>query len=259
MDEHLKDRLAFMGSLASGLAHEIKNPLSTMTITLGLLREDFEDPETPREHRTLRKIQLLETEVARLERILADFLSFAGGHVVRPRIVDVNEWLEELLDFFEASCVEAGVQLERHLGTGLPQVLVDTELMKQAVLNLLQNALQSMLEHEGRRKITVRTWFPGDAVKIDVADTGPGIRRDALRKIWRVYYSTKDTGSGLGLPTVRRILAEHGGDVAVKTRVGKGTTFTLQLPLPPTITATEPLRLPGARTESAAADEEEQA
>src|SRR5437762_2747087 len=101
MDERLKDRLAFLGSLASGLAHEIKNPLSTMTITLGLLHEDFERTESPRDRRTLRKVQLLEKEVARLEHIVQDFLQFAGGHAVRPVLVSVNDWLSELLDFFE--------------------------------------------------------------------------------------------------------------------------------------------------------------
>jgi signal transduction histidine kinase len=251
MDEHLKDRLAFMGSLASGLAHEIKNPLSTMTITLGLLREDFEDAETPRDLRTLRKIQLLEQEVGRLENILQDFLRFAGGHAVRPRLVDVNEWLEELLDFFEPSCDDADVRLVRKLDRGLPQVLADTELLKQALLNLLTNAQQAMGEGG---ELTVRTWFPGDRVRIDVHDSGPGIPRDVLPHIWRVYYSTKDRGSGLGLPTVKRIVAEHGGTVSVESRRGKGTTFSIFLPLPPTIGGAEPLRLPGAAVEDSDPD-----
>ncbi len=245
MDAHLKDRLAFMGSLASGLAHEIKNPLSTMLMTLGLLREDFEDPSTPREQRTLRKIQLLEQEVGRLEQILADFLQFAGGHAVRPRLVDVNGWLTDLLDFFEPSCTEAHVRLIRRLGHDLPQILADTELLKQAFLNLLTNALQSMPDGGD---LTVRTWFRGDCIRIDLSDTGEGIPQDVLPRIWRVYYSTKDRGSGLGLPTVRRIVAEHGGDITVETRVGRGTTFTVLLPPPPTLVGAEPLRLPGSKT-----------
>ncbi len=243
MDEHLKDRLAFMGSLAGGLAHEIKNPLSTMTITLGLLREDFEHAATARDRRTLRKIQLLEAEVGRLENILRDFLRFAGGHAVRPRIVDVNAWLRDLLDFFEPSCEGAGIRLVRKLGHGLPQILADTELLKQALLNLLTNAQQAM---EQGGQLTVRTWSPGDSVRIDVHDTGPGIPRDVLPNIWQVYFSTKDRGSGLGLPTVRRIIAEHGGHVGVRSSPGGGTTFSIFLPLPPTIGGAEPLRLPGA-------------
>src|SRR5687768_10247119 len=131
MDERLKDRLAFLGSLASGLAHEIKNPLSTMTITLGLLREDYEKGDTARDRRALRKVQLLESEVPRLEKILQDFLQFAGGHQMRPRLVDVNAWLADLLDFFEPGCAATGVKMKRQLAPDLPQVLADADLLKQ--------------------------------------------------------------------------------------------------------------------------------
>lgn len=243
MDEHLKDRLAFMGSLASGLAHEIKNPLSTMTITLGLLREDFEGAETLRGRKTLRKIQLLEAEVTRLEHILQDFLRFAGGHVVRPAIVDLNAWLGDLLDFFEPSCEEAGITLRRQLDPGLPQLLMDRELLKQALLNLFTNARQAMPDGG---ELMVRTWFPGDRVRIDVIDTGEGIPRHLMKSIWQVYFSTKDSGTGLGLPTVRRIVAEHGGETHVQSEPGQGTCFTILLPLPPSLGGTEPLRLPGS-------------
>jgi len=243
MDEHLKDRLAFMGSLASGLAHEIKNPLSTMTITLGLLREDFEEAETTRDQRTLRKIRLLDQEVTRLEHIVQDFLRFAGGHAVRPRLVNVNAWLSELLDFFEPSCAEGEVHLVRVLGQGLPEVLADPELLSQAFLNLLGNALQAMPDGGD---LTVRTWFRGDRVRIDVRDTGVGIPNDILPRIWQVYYSTKATGSGLGLPTVRRIIAEHGGEISVESLLRRGTTFSVLLPLPRTLGRDEPLRLPGS-------------
>jgi signal transduction histidine kinase len=243
MDERLKDRLAFLGSLASGLAHEIKNPLSTMTITLGLLREDFESADAPRDKRVLRKIHLLESEVARLENILQDFLQFAGRHAVRPRLVSVNGWIGELLDFFEPSCRDAGVALRRKLGPNLPQVLVDRELMKQALLNLLRNALQAMPRGG---ELTVRTWSSGDRVRIEVADTGEGIAPDVLPRIWEVYFTTKRQGSGLGLPTVRRIVAEHGGEVTVQSRAGRGTTFSVFLPVPATISGKETLELPGA-------------
>lgn len=244
MDERNKDRLAFLGSLASGLAHEIKNPLSTMTITLGLLHEEFEGGETPRDRRVLRKIELLEGEVGRLEKIVHDFLQFAGGHVVRPRLMDVNDWMAELLDFFEPSCTESGVRLQRQLSRNLPQVLVDRDLMKQAMLNLLANAKQAMPEGGTLR---VRTRSTGDRVKIQVADTGAGIPADVLRRIFDPYFTTREHGTGLGLPTVRRILAEHGGEVSVETRIGKGTAFTLTLPVPPSISGEELRSLPGTR------------
>ena len=247
MDDRLKDRLAFLGSLASGLAHEIKNPLSTMTITLGLLHEDFDGAETPRERRALRKIELLESEVARLEKIVQDFLQFAGGHVVRPELVNVNDWLSELLDFYEPACADAKVRLERKLGPSMPQVLADRDLLKQAVLNLFTNAMQAMPDGGS---LHVRTWGTGDRVRIEVRDTGGGIPADVLPRIWDPYFTTRESGTGLGLPTVKRILAEHGGDVGVESRLGHGTTFTLTLPVPPSISGVELRVLPGARVVS---------
>lgn len=244
MDERLKDRLAFLGSLASGLAHEIKNPLSTMTITLGLLHEEFEGGETPRDRRVLRKVELLEGEVGRLEKIVQDFLQFAGGHVVRPRLLDVNGWMSELLDFFEPTCTEGHVRLQRQLSRNLPLVMVDRDLMKQAMLNLLANGRQAM-PHGGT--LRVRTWSTGDRVKIQVADTGGGIAADVLPRIFDPYFTTREHGTGLGLPTVRRIVAEHGGEVSVQTRLGKGTAFTLTLPVPASISGEELRGLPGTR------------
>lgn len=248
MDERNKDRLAFLGSLASGLAHEIKNPLSTMTITLGLLHEDFEGAETPRERRSLRKIELLEAEVARLEKILQDFLQFAGGHVVRPGLLDVHAWLDEVLDFFEPTCAQAEIRLERQFAPNVPQLLADRDLLRQALLNLLTNAVQAM---SGGGTLSVRTWTTGDRVRIEVADTGPGIPADVLPRIFDPYFTTREQGTGLGLPTVRRIAAQHGGDVAVETRLGRGTTFTLTLPVPPSLGGEELRGLPGARVVTA--------
>lgn len=243
MDDRLKDRLAFMGALASGLAHEIKSPLSTMTITLGLLHEDFEEPTTQRERRTLRKVELLEQEVARLERILQDFLQFAGGHAVKPELVQPNAWLAELLEFFEPSCAKAGVQVVCEFMPRPPQVLMDRELMKRAVLNLLTNALQAMPDGG---VLTVRTWVPGDRLRIEVCDTGAGIDPEVLPHVLDVYFSTREAGTGLGLPTVKRIVAEHGGELSLDSTPGVGTTVRIELPRPPVLAAHEPLRLPGS-------------
>ena len=219
MDERLKDRLAFLGSLASGLAHEIKNPLSTMTITLGLLREDFESSDAPRDRRVLKKVQLLEGEVTRLEHILQDFLQFAGGHVVRPELVVRERMARRTARLLPAESHGVGASdSTRRLAPKLPAVLVDRELMKQAILNLLTNAKQAMPRGG---ELTVRTWSSGDRVRIDVADTGEGIPHDLLGRVWEVYFSTKQGGTGLGLPTVRRIVAEHGGEATVESREGK--------------------------------------
>ena len=154
-------------------------------------------------------------------------------------------WNDAVYNFFEPSCEEGGITLRRQLDPGLPQLLMDRELLKQALLNLFTNARQAMPDGG---ELMVRTWFPGDRVRIDVIDTGEGIPRHLLQSIWQVYFSTKDSGTGLGLPTVRRIVADHGGETHVQSEPGQGTCFTILLPLPPSLSGSEPLRLPGSAT-----------
>jgi two-component system sensor histidine kinase HydH len=224
-----QERLAFLGTLAGGLAHEIKNPLSTMTITLGLLREDLEtargDPE-----RSLRRVKVLEREVTRLEEILAHFLQFAGRLRLERRPTDLNRVVSEVLDFITPAAHKKKIELRHHLSNGLPPLLLDRDRVKQALLNLVLNALEAM---PGRGEVLVQTSVQGGAVRVDVTDTGPGIPPDVLPRIFEAYFSSKKTGTGLGLPIARRIVEEHGGIVEVFTEVGKGTRFTLWFPVPP--------------------------
>jgi signal transduction histidine kinase len=229
-----QERLAFLGTLAGGLAHEIKNPLSTMTITLGLLREDLgsarKDPE-----KALRRVTVLEREVTRLEEILAHFLQFAGRLQLDRRPTDLNGVVAEILDFITPAALRKKIELRHHLSPGLPPLLLDRDRVKQALLNLVLNALEAM---PGRGELLVQTSMTGGAVRVDVTDTGPGIPPEVLGRIFEAYFSTKKTGTGLGLPIARRIVEEHGGVLHVFTEVGKGTRFTLFLPVP----AAEPAR-----------------
>jgi signal transduction histidine kinase len=224
-----RERLAFLGSLASGLAHEIKNPLSTMTITLGLLREDLEKGRGDRE-RSLRRVKVLEREVARLEEILADFLQYAGRHRLERRPTDLNAVVGEVLDFVTPAALERKIEVRHHLSPEVPPLLLDRDRVKQALLNLVLNAEEAMV---GRGEILVQTSVRGGAVRVDVTDTGPGIPPEALPRIFEAYYSSKRTGTGLGLPIAKRIVEEHGGILEVFTEVGKGTRFTMWFPVTP--------------------------
>ena len=221
-----QERLAYVGALAGGLAHEIKNPLSTMTITLGLLREDLEarrgDPE-----KALRRVKVLEREVARLEEILADFLQFAGRHPLERRGTDLNALVSEVLDFITPSALKKRIEVRSHLSPEVPPLMLDRDRVKQALLNLVLNALEAMA---GRGELLVQTTVRGGAVRLDVTDTGPGIPPEILPRIFEAYFSSKKTGTGLGLPIARRIVEEHGGILEVFTEVGKGTRFTIWLP-----------------------------
>ena len=233
---------AFLGAVAAGLAHEIRNPLSTMSVTLQLLQEDWADSaeDDPRARRTCRRIDSLRNEVSRLEEILDDFLRYAGIMRLDLAKSDLNRILEEVTAFISPECARADIELAFYPDQRLPLMVLDERLVKQAVLNLLLNAIQAIEGPPAQEErapaarahqLIVRTRVEGNLARIDVIDTGPGIPEHLRSRVWDVYFSAKRTGSGLGLPTARRIAEEHGGRLEFETEPGKGTDFILRLPL----------------------------
>jgi signal transduction histidine kinase len=221
-----QEQAALVGTIASGIAHEIRNPLSTLRMNLQLLREDWADPITEREQRGRRRIDVLLRETERLESVVSDFVRFASGHAPRLEPTDLNGLAGELLDFLAPQAERARIRLRREFAPDLPRVEVDPNLMRQAVLNLLVNAQQAM-PHGG--EITVRTESNGEYVRLQVRDNGPGIPLEHRDKIFNLYFSTKPGGTGLGLPMVKKIVEEHQGTVEVESRPGQGAAFTLCL------------------------------
>ncbi len=226
----MTDRLEFLGRLAAGLAHEIKNPLSTMTVTLQLLKEDWEDSEERRDRRSLRKIDLLLKEVDRLEGILEDFLRFARDSEKNLTEVDVAEVVQEVLDFIGPEAEKHAIRILNVAEPELPACRLDRNLFKQALLNVLVNAQQAMEDRGG--ELLIRTKRGGDSLFVEIVDTGPGMSPAVRERIFDVYYSTKRGGTGLGLPTARRFVEEHGGEIRIESEEGRGTSVTLCLPLP---------------------------
>ena len=232
-----KKGLEFLGAVAGGLVHEIRNPLSTMNVTLQLLQEEWSDgSESPLAERSAKRIKSLLGEVRRLEEILDDFMRYAGIRRLNLARVDLNRVLEEVTAFMLAECARAGVDLAFYPDRRLPMMRIDERLVKQAVLNLLLNAVQAIEEADSEgdtrdKQLIVRTRVDAEAARIDVIDTGPGISPAVGEHVFEVYYSRRRTGSGLGLPTARRIAEEHGGSLDFESEVGKGTDFILRLPL----------------------------
>lgn len=222
--------LAFLGAVAGGLVHEIRNPLSTLNLNLQLMEEEWEGDDSARAHRTLERIHTLRREVARLEEILNDFLRYAGMRRLDLAEADLNRILTETTEFFAPECARAKVDLVFYPDLRLPFVPIDERLVKQALMNLLLNAVQAM-EGRAASQLIVRTRLEGDRARIDVIDNGPGIAPELRERVWEVYYSSKRGGTGLGLPTARRIAEEHGGSLSFDTEPGKGTDFVLRLPL----------------------------
>ncbi len=232
-DEKQGKRLAVLGALAGGLAHEIKNPLSTISMNLQLLNEDWSAPETgkvesERERRLVRKLGILAKEVHRLEEILDDFLRFAGGQRLTRESAQVSEVLKEVLEFLGPKFVQSRVELRAMLDEDLPLVVIDRNAMKQVFINLLVNAVQAM---PNGGELMVRSRLHEDDVVVEVTDTGEGIPEELMEKIWQIYYSRRRTGTGMGLPTARRIVEELDGSISVVSEKGKGTRFTLRLPV----------------------------
>jgi len=220
-------RLAYLGTLAGGLAHEIKNPLSTLNINLQLLEEDLERGQT-NSTRVHTRLEGLRREVSRLQEVLDDFLRFARGYQLHLTEEGVNELIDEVLDFIGPETQQNNVNIMRGFDDQLASCQLDRNLIKQAFLNILINAQQAMTKGG---ELMVRTAREGDAVRIEFIDTGRGIPTENTSRIWDVYFSTKKGGTGLGLPTARRIIEEHFGSIEVDSEVGKGTRFTVRLPL----------------------------
>ncbi|NBW86220.1 MAG: sensor histidine kinase [Planctomycetia bacterium] len=226
---------AEFAALVGGLAHEIRNPLSTIRLTMELLAEDFEtsDPESltkQRDRRAKAKIDLVRQECDRLQKLLGDFLDFARQESLTLEPGSLNVEVEQLLDFFSIRAQEAGVDIVRYLDPELPAVRLDRETFRSAVLNLLINAVQAM---EGGGQLVVRTRAAGLGVLLELIDTGPGMDAETLGKVFRAFYTTKQGGSGLGLPTARKIVEAHGGTIDVESAPGRGTKVTIWLPAPP--------------------------
>jgi signal transduction histidine kinase len=244
------ERLAELGTLTGGLAHEIKNPLSTLGLNVQLLQEDLHEltdslpgngEVAEKTGRLDRRLGALARETQRLRDILEDFLRFAGRVQLEKQPTDVNELLSEVADFFAPQAEAARVHLRSRLADGLPSVFVDASLLKQAILNLMINATQAMQKarekqqpHGGADELilsTARRRADGQAVEVRVMDTGPGMSAEVKEKVFQPYFSTRRGGTGLGLPIARRIVDEHGGNLSVHSEPGRGTEFILTLPV----------------------------
>lgn len=230
----LVDRYTEIARLAGALAHEIKNPLSTIGLNLELLAEDLDGPETLRERRALTKVDVLQRECLRLQVLLDDFLNFAKVRRLNLQPSSLNEQVKQVLRFFDPKAVRAGIEVVDYLTSDLPTVLLDREAFHGALLNLVLNAEQAMPEGG---QLVVRTSATGDGVALDLIDTGCGMDEHTRRHIFDAFFSTKGGGSGLGLPTARKIVEAHGGQIVLQSEPGRGSQFTVKLPTPARISS----------------------
>ena len=227
------ERLAEIGSMTSGLAHEIKNPLSTIGLNAQLLGEAIADLQIDEQEkgRMGRRVGALRGETDRLRGILEDFLEYAGELRLDLRPTELNDLIEQLGDFFHVQAQSSGVQI-RLDPSPLPVTLeIDSNHIKQAVLNLMINAVNSMKDssESGKELILRVSTDPSGDASIHVIDTGPGISQEDQERIFHPYFTTRASGTGLGLPTARRIVEAHGGSLELHSELGKGSDFSIVL------------------------------
>lgn len=225
--ERLQAQTTELATLAGGLAHEIRNPLSTIGMNLELLAEELEDDESARARRMLKRISNLQSECRNLEDILNAFLQFARAGELNLEPASLNDQVTDYIGFLEHQAEMAGVELRPHLDSNLPLVMMDHSLIRQALVNLGRNAIEAMPDGGS---IDFLTYTKNTDVVLEVIDTGKGMDEKTRSKMFQAFFSTRNGGSGLGLPTVRRIVEAHHGRISCESEPGKGTRFTIVLP-----------------------------
>jgi signal transduction histidine kinase len=222
--------------LAGGLAHEIKNPLSTIRLNVELLAEELGEVDLPQGRRALRKVEIVQRECKHLEELLNDFLNFARAHHLELQPADVNREIQEIIEFFRLQAAEAKVEMTAYLASNLPTVMLDRRSFHRALLNLVLNALQAM-PNGGKLIIKISYDEENEMVDLFIRDYGCGIPADKLPRIFDRFFSTKTGpdetgkgGSGLGLSSCKSIIEQHKGLIRVESSEGKGTAFTVKLP-----------------------------
>ncbi len=231
-EAQMADRLAYVGTLAGGLAHEIRNPLNAMNMNVQMLQEELEDAPEDSE-RAREYIDLLEInrrEIMRLERLVSDFLAYARPQQLRPESLDPAALVNEVADFLDADFRRRGVSLARRVDQGLPRFSADPGQLRQALINVMINAADAVSENQGTVEISAFRREDG-GVAIAVADNGGGIPPQEAERIFQIFHSTKKGGTGLGLAISQRIVEAHGGTISAGRREGGGALFTIALPL----------------------------
>ncbi len=223
------ESLASMTTMAAGVAHEIKNPLAAMKIHTQLMRKTLQKNGSMSEEQAEGFLSVLEEEIEHLNKIAVDFLFAVKPMEVSLKKESINDIVSDIISFLEPEAEEKKVVVESKLSPFIPNIELDSRLVKQAMLNLIQNAFAAM---DGGGKLTIVTKLNGDFVSVRISDTGCGIDEDKLGKIFEPYYTTKASGTGLGLTLVYKIMKEHHGDIHVSSRKGEGTTFELEFPIP---------------------------
>ena len=221
---------AVVGRLASAIAHEIRNPLNYINLTLDHLRTAF-PPEDPGKRETFERLAMqLKVEVARINSRISEFLNYTRPAKLDLVPLDLREVAEDAMRLIEVKASESGIETRIEQQGGVQPVLGDAETLRSVLTNLYINALESLDGKGGALTVKISVAEDNHRTRIKISDTGKGIAPDNISHLFEPYFSTKETGTGLGLAIVKKAIDEHHGTINVQSELGRGTTFTITLP-----------------------------
>ncbi|MBC8030558.1 MAG: HAMP domain-containing protein [Pyrinomonadaceae bacterium] len=233
---HQVEKAAVVGRLAAAIAHEIRNPLNYINLTLDHLRSSFAPEDAAKRETFERLADQLKSEVGRINRHITDFLKYSRPSALELRPLNLRLELEDAMHVIECQAAENGIQTRLEEDDGMPRVFADKDSLRSAFTNLLLNSLEAMESREDGKSGSIGITLASESanrVRIEVSDTGRGIPLEDIAKVFEPYYSTKETGTGLGLAIVKKAIDDHGGSISVSSKEGEGTTFTILLPVEP--------------------------
>ena len=229
MQLHQAEKGAVVGRLAAAIAHEIRNPLNYINLTLDHLRSSFAPDDQNKRTTFVKLTEQLKTEVARINRHISDFLKYSRPSKLELQSVDIRAEAEDALRLVEGRAEECGIKTNIIQEGELPPVMADRESLRSVFTNLVINAVEAINGAGGRVSIKLSN-AEANSVKVEITDSGCGIAADDISKVFEPYFSTKETGTGLGLAIVKKAVDDHGGTISVASKEGDGTTFTIILP-----------------------------
>ncbi len=216
--------------IAAGIAHEVRNPLNALQINLSILEQELSEIVPDRSSHVFEVIGKITKELRSLDNFVTEFLRYAGAPPLKPDTLAVRGLLEDLATFIAPECARKGVSLSLSAAAGPQQIVADGLQLKHALLNLVLNAVQAT---PPGGSIAIETGGDARALEISVTDGGEGMAPDVVPRVFEAFFTTREGGTGLGLPIARRIVEAHGGTLTIQSREGEGTAACLSLPTGP--------------------------
>lgn len=247
MERYRQQRIESLATLTAGIAHEIKNPLNALSIHAQLVQRSLNAadaiPQNPQELERIRQsTEIILEEIRRLNRIVNQFITSVRPFKLQLKYCDINTLIEEIVETIRPDTEKQRIIISLALEQEIDPIIIDEYLMRQALLNIIINAMESV--KPGHGKIEIKTLASEQSLFISIKDNGKGMNEEELHRMFEPYFTTKEYGTGLGLFIVYRVVQEHHGEINIQSEPGKGTTFTIQLPL-----LKRPLRYLPERTE----------